>query len=50
MKCQVCGEIFDKEHNWGHHGYAVCPLCARTMTDKDWDKLLDSQEPSEKEN
>lgn len=45
MVCQVCGCEFDKAHNWGHHGYAVCPLCARTMTDNDWDNLVETQKP-----
>ena len=49
MNCQVCGEIFDKAHNWGYYGYAVCPLCARKMTEKDWDDLMDDQEPMAKE-
>lgn len=44
MKCRVCGSEFEKEHNWGYHGYAVCPLCARKMTERDWDRLMENAE------
>lgn len=38
MKCKKCGE--EVAYNWGDKKNPICHLCGRTLTENEWEKII----------
>jgi RNA polymerase subunit RPABC4/transcription elongation factor Spt4 len=39
MKCKKCGN--EVVYNWGDKKNPICHLCGRTLTEKEWENIVD---------